>query len=48
MRIFQVGDRSTILLQALAEFGRIIEKTLHTFLYIDGGKHRRNILNQLD
>ena len=47
MRTLQVGDRSTRIAQALAEFGRI-EKTLHILNYIDDENFRRSILTQLN
>jgi TnpA family transposase len=47
MRTLQVGDRSTRLAQAIAEFGRI-DKTLHTLTYIDDEAKRRATLTQLN
>lgn len=47
MRTLQVGDRSTRLAQAIAEFGRI-DKTLHTLTYIDDEAKRRRTLAQLN
>ncbi|MER2517230.1 MAG: Tn3 family transposase [Candidatus Accumulibacter phosphatis] len=47
MRTLQVGDRSTRLAQAIAEFGRI-DKTLHTLTYIDDEAKRRSTLAQLN
>ena len=47
MRTLQVGNRSTRIAQALAEFGRI-EKTLHILNYIDDENFRRSILTQLN
>lgn len=47
MRTLQIGDRSTRIAQALAEFGRI-EKTLHILNYIDDENFRRSILTQLN
>ncbi|MBF0548251.1 MAG: Tn3 family transposase, partial [Candidatus Riflebacteria bacterium] len=47
MRTLQVGDNSTQLALALAEFGRI-EKTLHILNYIDDESQRRAILRQLN
>jgi TnpA family transposase len=47
MRTLQVGERSTRLAQALAEFGRI-DKTIHTLNYIDDEAIRRRTLVQLN
>ena len=47
MRTLQVGDRSTSLALALAEFGRI-DKTIHALTYIDDEKKRRATLLQLN
>ena len=47
MRTLQVGERSTRLAQAIAEFGRI-DKTLHTLTYIDDEAKRRGTLTQLN
>lgn len=47
MRTLQVGERSTRLAQALAEFGRI-EKTLHVLTMIDDESQRRSTLTQLN
>lgn len=47
MRTLQVGDRSTQLALAIAEFGRI-EKTLHILNYIDDENRRRATLLQLN
>lgn len=47
MRTLQVGDRSTRLAQAIAEFGRI-DKTLHMLTTIDDEAKRRSTLAQLN
>jgi TnpA family transposase len=47
MRTLHIGDRSTRLAQAIAEFGRI-DKTLHTLTYIDDEAKRRSTLAQLN
>lgn len=47
MRTLQVGERSTRLAQALAEFGRI-EKTLYALNYIHDENQRRSTLTQLN
>ena len=47
MRTLQIGDRSSSLAQAIAEFGRIA-KTEHTLNYIDDEAKRRGTLTQLN
>jgi TnpA family transposase len=47
MRTLQVGERSTSLARAIAEFGRI-DKTIHSLTYIDDETKRRDTLFQLN
>jgi TnpA family transposase len=47
MRTLQVGDRTSRLAQAVAEFGRI-DKTLHTLRTMDDERKRRRTRHQLN
>jgi len=47
MRTLQVGDRPTMLAQAVAEIGRI-DKTIHILTSIDDESKRRRTLTQLN